>query len=102
MKYEIFYPTDLSKIQDIYNDNIDVCVNDECGNAYTFIVATPDNLKWIMSNCGESFLDPVYPILTVECLSKENVEAAVNAVMNASNEVIGFYGSDDFMRDMSN
>lgn len=96
MQYKLFYPTDFSQIDDVFNDNIDVCVEDEFGGQYTFVVVISDNLKQIMSNCGDTMINPAEPFLIVECLSRENVEKAVAIVMNSSNELIGLYGSNDF------
>ena len=48
MKYDIIYPTSLEQI-DPDNDNIDILVQTEHGKQYTFVVATPDNLKYLMN-----------------------------------------------------
>ncbi len=95
MEYTIFYTTDPGKISDIYNDNIDVCVTDDRGNSYTFVVATPDNLKQMMSSTGARFLAPVFPFLVVDSISRENVEAVIQSVMDSPDEVIKIYGNED-------
>lgn len=46
MNYTIFYPTPLSEIHDITNDNIDICVQADNGKRYTFVVTTPKNLDF--------------------------------------------------------
>ena len=44
MKYDIIFPTALDSINPD-NDNIDVLVQTENGQQYTFVVATPDNVS---------------------------------------------------------
>lgn len=53
---KIEYPTSLSEIKDITNDNIDVFVELEDGSTYVLVVATPKNLYWCMENENVDFL----------------------------------------------
>lgn len=95
MNYTIYYPTEPERISDIYNDNIDVCVTDEHGNSYTFVVATPDNLKQMLSTPGNDFFAPAYPFLVAKAITREIIEALIESVMNSPEEVIRLYGNDD-------
>ena len=44
----IRYPSPLSEVKDIENDNIDVFVETDDGMTYTFVITTPNNYYWYM------------------------------------------------------
>jgi hypothetical protein len=80
MRYSIFYPTPLEEIKDITNDNIDVCVKTE-EEAYTFVVATIENLKSSVWMDKRGFVKPSAPVLVVETLTKESIESLVGELL---------------------
>ena len=77
MKYSVFYPTKISEIPDIYNDNIDVCVTLENGKTYTLVFITPANLETMMKKDGASYIDPDFRFIVVACLSEKIIDAVI-------------------------
>ena len=55
---EISFPTPLTDIEDIYNDNIDVLVDLENGRSYTVVVGTYKNILSLMDKENSNFLPP--------------------------------------------
>lgn len=95
MKYDIIFPTSLDRI-DPDNDNMDVIVKTENGKQYTFVVATPDNLKYLMHKDKMSFLKPNLPFLFVEKLTDTNIRNVVESLLKEDEQLIRIYGSDIF------
>ena len=79
----IDYLCDLSKVNPEH-DNLDVHVTLEDGREFTFVVATPNNVFWCMENEG---LDYFFgePMLFVKCLTVENIERAISALIAEEN-----------------
>ncbi|RTE10628.1 hypothetical protein [Paenibacillus whitsoniae] len=73
----IFYPTPLSKIVDIENDNIDIFVELEDGMTYTLVVSTPKNQLWYMEKEGINYIPPRPPDIIVKSITEENIQNAV-------------------------
>jgi hypothetical protein len=80
MEFKIYYPTPLSEIKDIYNDNIDVCVKTEQGESYTFLVVALNNLKESIWLNKRGYITPCAPFLIVEKLSEKIIEDLLNEV----------------------
>lgn len=95
MKYDIFYPTSLDRI-DPDNDNIDVLVQTENGEHYSFVIATPDNLKHLMYKDETSFLKPGLPFLFVEKLTDINIRSVIESLLEEDEQLIQIYGNDIF------
>ena len=93
MKYTITYPTDLKEVNKL-NDNIDVCLRLEDGREYTFVVATPDNLKYLMKKDQVPFLRPGLPFLIVEEISEENIRQLVEELIKEDLVFLRIYGGD--------
>lgn len=93
MKYDIIYSTSLGQI-DPDNDNIDILVQTENGKQYTFVVATPDNLKYLMYKDKVSFLKPGLPFLFVEKLTHTNINNVVKSLLEEDEQLIRIYGTD--------
>ena len=80
MDYTIFYPTALDEI-DPHNQNIDVCVTLADGRYFTFVVATPENLKHLMKQDGVPYLIPGLPFLIVEELTDHNIRSVIEELI---------------------
>ncbi len=93
MKYNIIYPTSLEQINPD-NDNIDILVQTENGKQYIFVVATPDNLKYLMNKENISFLKPGLPFLFVEKLTYTNIDNVVKSILEEDEKLIRIYGAD--------
>ena len=93
MKYDIIFPTALDSINPD-NDNIDVLVQTENGQQYTFVVATPDNVKYLMKKDNVSFLKPGLPFLFVEKLTDTNIRMVVEFLLEEDEQLIRIYGDD--------
>jgi len=91
MQYTIYYPTSLDKIENLYNDNIDVCVQVKRKN-YTFVVATIENLKEPIWLDKKGYVTPA-PILIVEKLTKESIEALLEELFK-DKTLVDIYGKD--------
>ncbi|MFR2168308.1 MAG: hypothetical protein ACLS5W_11030 [Coprococcus sp.] len=57
MNYNIIFPTAFDSINPD-NDNMDVLVQTENGKQYTFVVATPDNVAYLMKKIMCHSLNP--------------------------------------------
>lgn len=90
---DIYYPTSLIEIEDIYDDNIDVIVRLEDGRYFVLVVATPDNLKSLMKNDNQPYLSPGLPFAFVEKLTEENIELLVQAILEDP-DYLRLYGCD--------
>ena len=73
----IEYPTALSKIEDIENDNIDVFVELEDGITYVVVVSTPMNYYWYMEKENKNHYCGV-PDIIVKKLSEEIITEAIH------------------------
>ena len=93
MDYSIFYPTPIDKIEDVNNDNIDVCVYLSNGKSYTIVFITPDNLKQQMNQNDEQFISPDFRFIVVKSISQSNIEAAIRKIASEP-YYLDFYGSD--------
>jgi len=78
----IQYPFDWTEVNP-ENDNVDVIVVLDDGRQFTFVVATPNNLFWCMDNEGIDYYFGA-PMLFVKILTVDNVERALNAIVNKS------------------
>jgi hypothetical protein len=75
----IEYLCDLSEVNPEH-DNLDVHVVLEDGREFTFVVATPNNVFWCMENEGADYFFGE-PMLFVKCLTAENIEKAIKAIL---------------------
>jgi len=75
----IKYPTPISAIKDIENDNIDVFVELEDGITCTVVVATPKNLLWYMEKEGKQYIEAGVPYIIVKELTEENIKSALES-----------------------
>ena len=92
MKYSVFYPTKISEIPDIYNDNIDVCVTLENGKTYTLVFITPANLEEMMKKDGLSYVDPYFKFIVIECISESILDAVIKNLVS-DEHLLHEYGS---------
>lgn len=76
---KIDYPTPLSKIEDIENDNIDIFVTLDDGMTYSLVVTTPKNYYWYMDKEGMDFIPASPPDIIVRRLTEENIQKAVES-----------------------
>jgi hypothetical protein len=79
----IDYLCDLSEVNPEH-DNLDVHVTLEDGREFTFVVATPNNVFWCMENEGIDYFFGE-PMIFVKCLTAENIEKAVKAIVAEDN-----------------
>ena len=82
MKYKIHYPTPLEKSENIYDDNIDVIVNTEDGDSFTFVVVTLKNLENICWMNPKGYVEPAAPFFIVEKLSHEIIESLIKELFD--------------------
>ena len=73
----ISYPTPLSEIKDIENDNIDVFIELNDGMTYTVVVTTPKNLLQQMDNEELNYLPASPPFIFVRQLTEKNIADAI-------------------------
>ncbi|QDH21832.1 hypothetical protein [Saccharibacillus brassicae] len=100
----IQYPTSLDKIEDIYNDNIDVIVTLEDGISYVIVVSTPQNHYRYMDKEEIDYIPPSPPHIMVRSLTEENVRTAVEAFAESDAYWLKVYfllGDRDGIFDMS-
>lgn len=76
---DIKFPTPLSEIKDIENDNIDVSIELEDGIVYTVVVSTPKNLIWYMEKENKNYIEASPPDIIVRTLTEENIREAVES-----------------------
>ena len=69
----------MEEITDLYNDNIDVLVENEDGYNYIVGVGTPQNLTEEMNQEKANFFRPGTPKIIVKKLTKEIVTEAIEA-----------------------
>lgn len=74
----ISYPTPLSEIKDITNDNIDVFVELENGEHYTFVVTTPLSIADYMDRADMGYLEAGPFDIVVSKITEENIEKVLN------------------------
>lgn len=75
----ISYPTPLSEIKDVDNDNVDVFVELENGMELTLVVATPKNLDWYINRNGDGFLEAGPPDIIVRSITHDNIRKAIES-----------------------
>lgn len=96
MEYTVFYPTPLNEI-DPHNHNIDVCVTLADGRCFTFVAATPENLKSLMEKDGVPYLIPGLPFLIVKELNDQNIRGVIEELIRYDMEwddtLLRIYGS---------
>ncbi len=92
MKYTVFYPTDLSEIENLYNDNIDVCVTLEDGRTFTLVFVTPDNLKWLMEKDNVNYIDFRFKFIVIEKIQKNIIETVIQELI-LDDELLAYYGT---------
>jgi hypothetical protein len=75
------------------NDNVDVLVHLDDGRAYSFVVATPNNIFWCMENEGTDYFFGIPPVFVAR-LTRENIERAMQALVEEDNgRWLEVYGS---------
>ena len=92
MEYTLFFPTPWDQVNP-ENDNIDVCLTFSDGRSYTFVVATPENLKRLMAQECKPWLTPGTPMLVAEKLTEEVVIRIMEELVQDDSLLIR-YGSD--------
>jgi phosphatidate phosphatase APP1 len=75
----ISYPTPLSEIEDIENDNVDVFVELEDGVTYTVVISTPKNLFVQMDSEGSHYIPASPPHIIVRTLTHDNIRNAIES-----------------------
>lgn len=81
----IVFPSPIEE-NDPENDNIDVHVYLDDGRVYSFLVATPNNIFRCMGNEGIDFYFSFPPAIFVNRLTAENVERALQDLLNEDKE----------------
>jgi uncharacterized protein YlzI (FlbEa/FlbD family) len=84
----------IDKIENVYDDNIDVAVELENGHTYVVSVATPKNLLTLMEDNKSDFLLAGAPMLIVKNLTEEVVEKAIQAYAEDDAYFLKFYAAD--------
>ncbi|MCM3274293.1 hypothetical protein [Paenibacillus elgii] len=74
---QIKFPTPLTEIKDIENDNIDVIVELEDGFSYTVVVTTPKNLMWYMNKENLNYIPASSLEIIVSSLTETNIYQAI-------------------------
>ena len=92
MDYTLFFPTSWDQVNP-ENDNIDVCLTFSDGRSYTFVVATPENLKTLIARENKIYLSPAAPMLIAERLTVEVVTKLIEELLQDERLLIR-YGSD--------
>ena len=92
MEYTLFCPTPWDAVNP-ENHNIDVCLTFSDGRSFTFVVATPENLKFLMKQEGKPYLSPGAPMLIAEKLTPEAVTGLLQELVQ-DNALLTRYGSD--------
>lgn len=76
---EITYPTDLSEINDIFNDNIDVFVETDDGMIFTMTVSTPLYYLERMEKEELGYIPACPPDVIVKELTHETIFKAIES-----------------------
>ena len=77
----IEYPTALSQITDIKDDNIDIFVKLDDGFSYTLVVCTPKNLETLMEKEELEYLPAMPPMIIVKELTEVNISKALDSYL---------------------
>jgi len=75
--------TDLNRIKDIKNSNIDVFVTLPDGFSISVLVATTENLQYLMEKDNVNFLSPPSLFIIVTELTEDIIKEAINGYMEA-------------------
>lgn len=73
----INFPSPLTDIEDISDDNIDVFVDLEDGSSYTVVVATCKNVLSLMDKDKADFSEPGCPFIIVRKLTMKVIKEAI-------------------------
>ena len=92
MEYTLFFPAPWDGVNP-ENDNIDVCLTFSDGRSFTFVVATPENLKLLMKQERKPYLSPGAPMLIAEKLTPEAVTGLLRELVQ-DEALLARYGSD--------
>ena len=92
MEYTLFFPSPWDAVNP-ENDNIDVCLTFSDGRSFTFVVAIPENLKFLMKQEGKPYLSPGAPMLIAEKLTPEAVTGLLQELVQEE-ALLTRYGSD--------
>ena len=92
MEYTLFFPTPWDGVNP-ENDHIDVCLTFSDGRSFTFVIATPENLKFLMKQKGKPYLSPGAPMLIAEKLTPEAVTGLLQELVQ-DNALLTRYGSN--------
>ena len=92
MDYTLFFPTSWDQVNP-ENDNIDVCLTFSDGRSYTFVVATPENLKNQMTRENKPYLSPGSPLLIAQRLTEAAVTQLIKE-LTQDDKLLNRYGSD--------
>ena len=92
MEYTLFFPTPWDAVNP-ENDNIDVCLTFSDRRSFTFVVATPENLKFLMKQEGKPYLSPGAPMLIAKTLTPEAVTDLLQELVQ-DEALLARYGSD--------
>lgn len=92
MEYTLFFPTPWDQVNP-ENDNMDVCLTFPDGRCFSFVVATPENLQFLMKQEEKPYLTPGAPMLIVEKLTEE-VVSRLMAELAQDEQLLNLYGSD--------
>ncbi len=68
------------------NDNIDVHVHLDDGRVYSFVMATPNNIFWCMSNEATDYFFGFPPPIFVNRLTNDNITKALEAMLSEKGE----------------
>jgi predicted phosphodiesterase len=87
---KVEYPTPLSELNDVENDNIDVFVELEDGSSCTVVVSTPKNYYQYMEREGVDYYCGA-PDIIVKRLTEENIRNAINKYASDNAYWLKFY-----------
>lgn len=74
--------TQLNKIENVYNSNIEAFITLQDGFPLTIIVGTPKNLQYLMEKDKVNFYGPGLPWIIVQKLTKEIIQEAIKAYID--------------------
>ncbi|MED0673645.1 hypothetical protein [Aneurinibacillus aneurinilyticus] len=77
----IEFPTPLSQIPDIKDDNVDVFVELDDGFTYTLVVSTPKNLETLMERENTKYLPATSPMIIVKEITEDNIRKALDTYL---------------------